>query len=295
MAGTTLLEALALGAAAVVPESTDGLAGGDDPLRLDLPSLGPGSGEAPSPAMLRVFGSLYLAAELEQAGVVPIAELLADQRDTLNLTSYEAAAKLDDFATRELHWYDSAGRVQLYARLFGVGPGATNDGGTLVNRDFVPLLASFCRALAAYAQLSPGFGSVAGLEATLQESAQGLLGNLAARALGNTQLAARRIEDQVRHAVEVLRDPPICALVGARTLQETIINILGKDAPDVQRLIDAGTTGQKVLVWLADALPRLTAERHIPIVTPGDPVCVTAGLWLNAVGMGRPHEERLAA
>src|SRR5262249_10988885 len=155
----------------------------------------------------RVFASLYLAAELEQAGVVPIAELLSDQRDTLNLTSYEAAAKLDDFASRELHWYDRAGRVQLYARLFGLGPGATNDTGTLTNREFVPAFASLCRALTAYARMPLGAGIEAGLTAAVQESAQALLANIASRSLGNTLLAARRIEDQVRYAVEIVRDP----------------------------------------------------------------------------------------
>lgn len=296
MARTTLLEALALATDAVAPHRVAGVPAQDDPLGLNLPTLGPGSGEAPSAGTLRVFGTLYLAAELEQAGVVPIAELLATERDSLNLTSFEAAARLDDFATRRLQWYDRAGRVQLYARLFGIGPGATNDAGSLANRDFVNLLASLCRALAGYAQLSPGGVATAGLEATLQESAQALLANLASRALGNTLLAARRIDDQVRHAVDILRDQSICALVGARTLQETILNILGKDAPDVQRLIDAGAAGQKVLVWLADALPRFTADSHAgPLVTPGDPVSVTAGLWLNAVGLGAPQQEQAAA
>ena len=154
MTATTLLEALALATRAVGPHADTAVPGSDDPLRLDLPTLGAVSDDAPTPAAVRVFASLYLAAELEQAGVVPIAELLAEQRDTLNLTSYAAAAKLDDFATRELHWYDRAGRVQLYARLFGVGPGATNDTGSLTNRDFISLLGSLCRALTAYAQVS---------------------------------------------------------------------------------------------------------------------------------------------
>jgi hypothetical protein len=294
MASPTLLEALALSANAVGPQAEGDVQAGSDPLRLDLPTLGPGSGEAPNAATMRVFGSLYLAAELEQAGAVPIAELLAAERDTLNLTSYEAAAKLDDFATRAHQWYDRAGRVQLYARLFGIGPGATNDHGTVVNREFVSLLASMCRALAVYAQLSTGAGIVAGLEATLVEAAQALLGNLAQRALGNTLLAARRIEDQVRHAIEILRDPAIGALVGARTFQETILNILGKDAPDVQRLIDAGAAGQKVLEWMADALPRLEAgSQHVVIVTLDDPVIVTAGLWLNAVGLAGDQQQQL--
>jgi hypothetical protein len=282
----TLLAGLAL-AGSAVGQAADGVPAADDPLRLDLPTLGPGSGEAPSPATLRVFGSLYLAAELEQAGVVPVAELLAAERDMLNLTSYEAAAKLDDFAMRGHRWYDRAGRVQLYARLFGVGPGATNDAGALVNREFLPLLAALCHGLAGYADVSARLRTSTALESGARLAAQALLANLAPRGLGNTLLAARRIEDQVRHAVDLVRDPAIGALVGSRTLQQTILNILGEDAPDVQRLIDSGLLGQKVLEWLAGVLPRIDGDPSpAPLVTVGDPIVVTAALWLRAVGVG---------
>ena len=281
----TLLHALAFAADAIGP-AADGAAGGDDPLRLDLPSLGSGSGELPDAAAVRVFASLYLAAELEQAGVVPVAELLAQERDGLDIRSYAAAAKLDEFASLSHQWYDRAGRVQLYARLFGIGAGATNEAGALVNREFIPLFAALCHALGRYADSSSAAQSSIGLAAGAQNAEVALLANLAPRGLANTVLAARRLHDQIRRAVEILRDPAIGALVGARTLQQTIVNILGKDAPDVQRLLDAGMYGQKVLEWLAGVLPGLSASSGaVPPITLGDPVAVTAALWLRAVGL----------
>jgi len=276
----TLLRGLALAADAVGPAAV-GVPAGDDPLRLDLPSLSPGTSELPSAATVRVFASLYLAAELEQAGVVPIAELLVEQRDTLSLSSYEAAAKLDDFATHQHEWYDRAGRTQVYARLFGIGPGATNEGGLLVNREFVSLFAGLCKALARYAD---GPTRSLGLEAGLRTSAEMLLANIGPRGLGNTPLAARRLQDQVRKAVDILRDQAIDALVGARTLQQAIINILGKDAPDVQRLIDSGVYGQTVLEWLATKLPQL-ADQSARLMTFDDSAVVNAVQWLRAVGL----------
>jgi hypothetical protein len=284
----TLLRGLALAAESVGPRA-DGVPGGDDPLRLDLPALSPGTSELPSAATMRVFASLYLAAELEQAGVVPIAELLVEQRDTLNLTSYEAARKLDDFATRQHQWYDRAGRTQVYARLFGVGPSATNEGGALVNREFASLFAGLCKALTRFADA--GTRSSVGGEASVRVAAQMLLANLAPRGLGNTLLAARRLQDQVRHAVDILRDPAIDALVGARTLQQAIVNILGKDAPDVQRLIDSGLNGQTVLEWLATKLPQL-ADEASRLMTFDDRVAVAAVLWLRAVGLD-PQQQPL--
>jgi hypothetical protein len=232
---------------------------------------------------VRLLGSLYLAAELEQAGVVAIAELLSQQRDTLNLSSYEAAAKLDDFDTRSHLWYDRPSRLQLYARLFGIGSNATNDAGTLANRDFVSRLAALCHAFVSYAN-PPGEGA-SELDAMLRESAQALLENLASRGLANTVLAARRIQDQTRHAVDLLRDPAVDAVVGAHSLQDAIVAILGKDAPDVQRLIDCGVAGQTILNWLAGAIPAIySAPAEQALINSGDSVLEAAEQWLQAAG-----------
>jgi hypothetical protein len=287
----TLLRGLALAADAVGPAAVD-VPAADDPLRLDLPALHSGPSDYPSAATVRVFGALYLAGELEQAGVVPIAELLADERYSLNLASYEAAARLDDFATRRHQWYDRDGRVQIYARLFGIGPAAMNDAGALVNREFVPLLAGLCRAVAKYADAGYGNAGYGGLEAGAQIAAEAVLANIAPRALGNTVIAARRLNDQVRHAVDVLRDQSIGALFGAHTLQQVIVSILGKDAPDVQRLIDSGLAGQKVLEWLAEKVPGIADTRaHGPLLTFGDPIAVTAALWLHAAGLAATPQQ----
>ena len=187
----TLGAALAL-AEQVVARGAD-VPGVDDPLRLDLPNLVRDAGALPSADAVRILASLYFAAELEQAGVVPIAELLAGQRDSLDLHSYASAARLDEFASHEHGWYDQAGRAGLYARLFGMGPSATNEAGALVNREFQSLLASLCNALAQYGVATAG--SVV-LESAVSQAAYGLLSNLGPRALGNTQLAARRLVAQ---------------------------------------------------------------------------------------------------
>jgi hypothetical protein len=256
----------------------------DDPLRLDLPSLVRDSSALPSPDVVRLLGTLYFAAELEQAGVVPIVELLAAEKDTLDLRSYESAARLDRFASSEHGWYDHTGRASLYARLFGLGPAATNEAGTLVNREFQSLLASLCHALARYA--TEPAGSVV-VQAGLEQATSSLLANLASRALGNTQLAARRLIAQTSAAVYILRDPAVEALVGARSLQATIVAILGADAPDVQRLIDLGTAGQQVLTWLATTVPT-TADGSAGVLVAGAPVIGAAAHWLSAAGVDTP-------
>jgi hypothetical protein len=164
-----------------------------------------------------------------------------------------------------------------------------------VNREFVPLFAALCKTLARYADTTVGGSAVA--EASVRTGAQMLLENLAPRALGNTLLAARRLQDQAQRAVDILRDQSIGALVGARTLQQTIVNILGQDAPDVQRLIDSGLNGQAVLEWLATKLPQLSGASST--LTPLDQhVALAAVLWLRAVGVDDQQQQtpqRLAA
>jgi hypothetical protein len=278
----TLGSALALAEAAV--DGGVGIPTADDPLRLDLPSLVRDSSVLPSADAVRLLGTLYFAAELEQAGVVPIVELLAAERDTLDLRSYESAERLDRFVSSEHGWYDHPGRASLYARLFGVGPAATNEAGTLVNREFQSLLASLCHALARCA--TDPAGSVVAT-AGLEQAASSLLANLASRSLGNTQLAARRLVAQASAAVTILRDPAVEALVGAHSLQATIVAILGSDAPDVQRLIDLGTAGQQVLTWLATTLPAVGGGGTIA-VGPGDTAIAAAAHWLNAAGIDAP-------
>jgi hypothetical protein len=141
--------------------------------------------------------------------------------------------------------------------------------------------------VATYASVSPLVSDNAGPDVAVETATQALLENIGSRVLGNTLLAARRIHDQLRQAIDILRDPAIGALVGARTLQQTILAVLGKDAPDVQRLIDAGTAGQQVLEWVADALPRLAAPAgHVSVMTVEDPVAITAARWLHANGIG---------
>ena len=109
------------------------------------PAGGTGAGfDAPT---LDALGTLYLQAELELAGVIPAAEALAEARTSLDLPNERVAERLERFAQRQREWFDAASRNQLFARVFGTGPAATNDGGGIVNRDFEQRLVALCSAL----------------------------------------------------------------------------------------------------------------------------------------------------
>jgi hypothetical protein len=294
-AGTlTLADALAL-ADACLQRNSFSLA--VDPLRLDLPPLSAES--APTAAGLRAMSALYVQAELEQAGVIPVAELLAREWPTLDVTSPEAAALLDAFASGVRDdWLSRDDRDRLFARVFGIGRHSADGGGAAVNRDFENRLATLCLALVRHAD-GYRWGALPGAarEAGLRQAALALLGNLAPRESGNTVLAGRRIQAELRRAIELLGHPGLTSLFGGRGLWDTLRRVLGPDAPDFTRLVDRGQSGQRLLGWLATVLPRLVHETNGgPLLDADAAEYRHAAVWLQASGVAvrEPGLERVA-
>lgn len=258
----------------------------DDPLRLDLPPLLGADSGGLSPQALRAVAALYFQAELEQAGVIPVAELLVEARLQQAFGSVRVAEKLEAFAQRGRgRWYDRAHRQQLFARLFGTGPAATNDAGATVNREFEQRLAGLCLALARYAaDLRFSSGASSGSEAAVRTAAVGLLSNLAPRQFGNTLIAGRLIQEELQAAIDLLNDPEVGALFGVRGLWPTLRQILGDQAPDLQRLVDRAQAGLRLIEWLAAALPQLTNSAG-PLPLPEPSIFASAATWLQATGL----------
>jgi hypothetical protein len=255
-----------------------------DPLRLNMPPLGyPGTGSQPDAASLRVLGALYLYAELEQAGLIPVAEVMAQNRATLPVQDLAGAGKLESFARAMQNWYDRQHRGTLFARLFGLGEAATNDQGVLVNRDFERALAAFCLAIVAYAGNGP-FTVRSGYEsAHLATSAVDLLSNLGGRQFGNTLFAARSIHDELLHAIDLLNDRGIQSAFQAHDMWNLLAKVIGDGAPDFGRLVHRGQTGQRLMEWLASALAQLSGVSSPPV--PPTVAVTWAAEWLDANGL----------
>jgi hypothetical protein len=268
----------------------------DDPLRLEIPPV-IGADRPPPPEAVRALGALYLHSELEQAGVVPVAELLAAERVSLDVRSVEAAARLDRFARRSTEWYDRAQRAVLFARLFGVGQAAGAEGGADVNHEFPERMAALCRELvdataaardpyrrgSRYGRSGSGGSYDSRGGAYVRRAALDVLANVSPRLRGSALVAGQRLQEQLREAIEVLNDPAVGASVGARGLWATVRAVLGDETPDLGRLVDRGQAGQRVLLWLASALPRLGAGTDV--LSGSDEAAASAGTWLQASGL----------
>jgi len=256
-----------------------------DPLRLELPPLAgeDAMGGGISPAVLRIFAALYLFAELEQTGLVAIAEALTEMRDGLDIRDQTSSERLESFARNIQDWPARAKRERLFARLFGLG---SDVAGTDINRPFQTALAGVCTAILWFERESRFGPSSAATEAAVRQAAVALLVNLAPRQYGNATSSAPRLHTQFKAALDILGDSHIALLVGGRGVWDTLRKMLGREAPDMGRLVDRGQSGQRLLLWLADVGPSLAQpDASRDPVRPDPRATAAAATWMRATGL----------
>ena len=246
----------------------------DDPFEIEIPPIrAPVSGDV-DPPTLAVLAGLYLIAQLEQTGMLRVGELLIDNRVTLDLRSIEAAQLLDELATERRDWYGQEVRDQLYARVFGVGAGASDAN---ANRAFPELLLDLCSAIESWADASRfGMPTAPRRDASVRVAAGRVRNNLAFRQHGNTVTAARRIAAQVRGTYELLGHPGVLALVAGRSMWDVVRAVWSDGQPDIDRHVTLGQTGQHLIAWIGSA-SAASGE-------PGAETIDAAALWLMAAG-----------
>jgi hypothetical protein len=250
----------------------------EDPFRLVVPPpIGMDSHDIDG-AALEALAGLYLMAQLEQAGVLVAAELVIAHRASLDLTSLEAAQRLEEAAAEAREWVPALDREQLFARVFGTA-GARTSGQDLSNREFPQLLAELCSAIDDFASSAAIFGPPPSqLRSGLARSIQRLKGNLALRQYGSTLVAARRIAGQARQSIEILNHPGIIQLARGRTMWDVVrATWEPNEQPDLERLVTSGQAGQLVIGWTGAP----DAETAPPPVT----VREAAAQWLQASGL----------
>lgn len=258
----------------------------NDPLEINLPSYGGAGPNAVSRETLELMASLYFQAELEQVGIIPIAELLTENRFSLQVRNAEAADMFEQFASSmRSQWYNRQVREQIFARTFGIGAQATSDAGVTVNRNFEPQFGQVCYALERYrSQVQPD--SLPGAFIVPVEVAfRNLVQNLSSRVFGNTLTAANRIQTQLQAAINLLNHPGVTMLFQSRNIWELIRNILGADTPDLQRLITRAQSGLRIVGWMSGNLNAIQSGGLQNALFSQPAVFDWAASWLQASGM----------
>lgn len=259
-----------------------------DPFGLNLPPItgSGGSSLTPDAGTLKVMATLYLQAELEQAGVVAVAEVLSGERYQLTIYSDRTAGLLEEFARRKRDWPDRRTREQIFGRVFGFGSLGSLQESSLTNRDFQTKLAAFCLEIRRIAMDLRWRNNVSPmLEAGWRQTAVDLLVNLGERRYGDLSSAARRIQEQLSSAITLLSDEGLGQAFGTRGMWSILRAVLGDNTPDFARLTTRGQSGLHLLNWLATVLPAISDKNpQRRILEGGSPVFGWAESWLTATG-----------
>lgn len=247
-----------------------------DPGAIDLPDGAPNAMDA---AQLRAAGPLYFAAELEVAGLLRCAELVAGLFASGAITQPlgPVAQSINAFWRSRRDRMEEGEREAIFNRV--VEP-----------PHFERLMGALCRAIVAQADniddtgLRPDLREQVGLAA----SAQALAEFLAQRVDAMATIAVRDIIDTISQAIGFLRDRMLQAAFGTHSLWALIATASSRDgitpgnASTAQSHAERGRAGQSVLAWLASHYqgasitldPRDAADMEL---------IMTAQRWLDAV------------
>lgn len=240
----------------------------------DLPE---GAPTADDRVQLEAAAPLYFASELERAGLLPTAELIAGLFVSGAITQPlgPVAKMLHDFWRGRRERLTADEREAVFARV-------------IETPYFDRLMRALCEAIVAHADPSVPGGPGLHAQVALATHAQSLGAFLAQRVDPMAAIAARDIVESINAALAFLRDRQLQLAFGVRDLWR-LVEIVGSQqqgaagaigiAGDAQQHVDRGRSGQTVLLWLS----KHYAEQAIALdpAAPGDvEVLVAAQRWL---------------
>jgi hypothetical protein len=225
-------------------------------------------------AQMRAVASLYLASELESAGVVPVVEQLsglARGGGGLSIDLGGAAPLIADFWRNRNERATAEERAQTFARLFG---------GT-----FEDLMLDLCEALYKLDELATNanYGGIA-QQTRVRSAATRMLGSIVDGGGGITVFVAQEIIASLKAALAILAHPDLKGAFGARDVWGTIAGIDRMSRTkrhDPRLFVRRGRAGTTVLAWLADAAPHLENSAAL-LVALDHPVIPAAVDWMEA-------------
>lgn len=250
---------------------------------IDLPADRPGAMDA---AHLRAAGPLYFAAELEAAGLLRCAELMAGlfASGTITQPLGPVAQSIHAFWRGRRERLQAAEREAIFERV-------------LEPPHFERLMEALCRSILAQADNAGDDGLRADLyeSVDLDTRAQALADFLARRMDAMASIAVRDVIDTINQAITFLRDRMLQAAFGTHSLWALVATAASADgatpgsATSAEARAERGRAGQAVLAWLA-----AQHGRRGLALDPRDPAHVelimAAQRWLSgapAAGMPR--------
>lgn len=255
---------------------------------IDLPDTTPSSAE--DQAQIRAIAPLYLAAQLEEAGLLSAVETISGLAvsGALQVNLGRAATLIQDFWQQRHERFHENERRALYARLFGADQ-SEHSGNSLdphagFNEAFENLMIDLAESLYKLDEATTRPDRV-NLHAQnrLVIGARNLAENLLNKGGGMTAFAAQEILSTIQAAVQILQQPAVQHAFDSRSMWGAVraigLRYLHLDR-ESSSYVARGKSGLIVLSWLADSLPHL-GDRQ-PLATIDHPVIGAATEWLQA-------------
>lgn len=282
-AQANLLRALSLALSSVIDHEVTLARAMSDLGAIDLPD---GAPDVMDTARLQAAGPLYFAGQLEAAGLLRCAELVAGlfASGTISQPLGPVAQSINTFWRARRERLEAVEREAIFARV-------------LEPPHFDRLMTALCSAIVAQADGGTSSGGPAwnvreGV--ALSMAAQSLAEFLAQRIDPMASIAARDLVDTINAALGFLRDRMLQVAFGVQSLWALIAveaqsQGTGATAGDVQRHAERGRAGQLVLLWLARNFGATTVT-----LDPGNAADVelimSAQRWLDAAPRVRAQQ-----
>ena len=248
--------------------------------------LPPGAEARVDRAQMRAFAALYLAADLEPAGIFSAVENLAAlaASGSLQADLGPVATPLHAFWRNRNNRVTRDERLAFFGRLFGASYGAWAATGT--NNQFETYMLALCESLY---QLGDGIhrnphGGISN-QTRIRTAARNLIHNLVSAGGGATPFMAQEIMNGLKEALAIVKHPHLQGVFGARDIWGVVerINRLAQSPilgnPKV--FVSRGQAGMHIITWLAEAAGRLRIY-GAPLVANNDQVISASVEWLQA-------------
>lgn len=236
-------------------------------------------------AQLRALASIYLAADLEPAGIIVSADSLASLSATgaLDVDLRGAEPLVAAWWRHRQQRMSADERNAFFSRLFGAANGpASADGGP--NQRFEDRMLELCEALSRIDQAGAveAYGGTMG-QVRVRVAARALAHNLGDASTGIAAFVAGEVIATLKDAFAILGHNDVRAAFHARDLWDVvraIARLSRARLPDADPFLRRGKAGMMLLAWVADSLDAVLGSG--PLVQPGDPVIGSAVDWLQA-------------
>lgn len=255
---------------------------------IELPDTTPSSAE--DQAQIRAIAPLYLASQLEEAGLISAVETLSAvaMSGAIRVDLGPAAEFIEGFWQQRNERFHENERRALFTRFFGMDRSQVYSNPTSVrgvpNEAFENLMIDLAESLYKLDENTMGtnFGSVHSQNRAIM-AARSLAENLLNNGGGMTAFAAKEILGTIQAAVQILQQPMVQRAFSSRSLWGTVRAIsrryLNRDV-ETSDYVTRGKSGLILLSWLADSLAHLGEGR--PLITVDHPVVGAATEWLQA-------------